>query len=310
MDCPKYSVIIPAYNAEKTLRRCVDSVLAQTFVNFEIILVDDGSDDSTPRLIDEYAERDRRVRAIHKSNGGVSSARNAGLENSSGEYIVFMDSDDAFTNANYLANMSEKSSDIIITGFVSSEGEVRPESYIVKNSEAKIAFLNKEFGELYVRTPWAKVFSADLIRNSDIRFDESLRLGEDTDFVLKVIQVSNEIEILPDIYYYYTPSPSNQLSKFKIDCDAYLKSVKILENRLKEIEDSGKLESCHNCVKAIFLSAFIDYLYTSDFKTRMNQSVTWIQRHMWKILPSQSKSHWKIKQVLKILFMPYYKLIT
>lgn len=85
MSSLKISVIVPAYNAEKTLHRCVDSILAQTFEDFELILVDDGSKDSSGRICDEYAAKDSRIRVVHKSNGGVSSARNAGLDIASGE---------------------------------------------------------------------------------------------------------------------------------------------------------------------------------------------------------------------------------
>ena len=88
------SVIVPVYNAEKTLRRCVDSILAQTFEDFELILINDGSKDQSGDICDEYAAKDPRVKTVHKTNGGVSSARNAGLCIAQGEYIAFIDSDD------------------------------------------------------------------------------------------------------------------------------------------------------------------------------------------------------------------------
>ena len=94
MSNPKISVIIPVYNAESTLRRCVDSVLAQTFPDFECLLINDGSEDKSGEICDEYAIRDSRVRVFHKGNGGVSSARNVGLDNATGEWIAFVDSDD------------------------------------------------------------------------------------------------------------------------------------------------------------------------------------------------------------------------
>lgn len=92
-----YSIIVPVYNAEKTLRRCIDSILAQTYPNFELILVDDGSKDSSATIIDEYASKDSRIIPIHQPNGGVSSARNAGLDNAYGDYVVFIDADDYIT---------------------------------------------------------------------------------------------------------------------------------------------------------------------------------------------------------------------
>ena len=91
---PKISVIVPVYKAEKYIRRCVDSILAQTFTDFELLLVDDGSPDNSGAICDEYAARDSRVKVFHKENGGVSSARQMGLDNSLGEYVIHADPDD------------------------------------------------------------------------------------------------------------------------------------------------------------------------------------------------------------------------
>jgi len=92
---PKISIIVPVYKVEPYLRKCIDSILAQTFTDFELILVDDGSPDGCGKICDEYAKKDNRILVIHKSNGGLSSARNAGLEIAKGEYIGFVDSDGA-----------------------------------------------------------------------------------------------------------------------------------------------------------------------------------------------------------------------
>ena len=91
---PKISVIVPVYNTEKYLHRCVDSILAQTFTDFELLLVNDGSPDKSGEICDEYAQKDTRVRVFHKENGGVSSARNLGLENAQGKWITYVDGDD------------------------------------------------------------------------------------------------------------------------------------------------------------------------------------------------------------------------
>ena len=91
---PLISVIIPVYKVEKYLKRCIDSVINQTYKNLEIILVDDGSPDNCPKICDDYSKKDKRIKVIHKKNGGVSAARNKGLKLSNGDYIVFVDSDD------------------------------------------------------------------------------------------------------------------------------------------------------------------------------------------------------------------------
>lgn len=94
MNTPKHSIIVPAYNTGEAIRRCIDSIVAQTYDNWELIIVDDGSRDATPAIIDEYATKDKRINAVHISNGGVSNARNVGIEHAKGEYVMFVDSDD------------------------------------------------------------------------------------------------------------------------------------------------------------------------------------------------------------------------
>lgn len=108
----KISVIIPVYNAEKYLRKCVESVIAQTYTDWEMILVDDGSNDGSADIIDEYAGKDTRIRTIHQENAGPGVARNAGIRNALGEYIVFLDSDDMVT-PDYFEKLSRETADVV-----------------------------------------------------------------------------------------------------------------------------------------------------------------------------------------------------
>ena len=110
---PKISVIIPVYNAEKTLHRCIDSILAQTFSDFEVLLIDDGSKDKSGEICDEYARKDSRIKVCHKENGGVSSARNMGLDNAKGEWITFVDADD-YIASDFLSAINNNNCDFII----------------------------------------------------------------------------------------------------------------------------------------------------------------------------------------------------
>ena len=115
---PEISIIVPIYNVEQYLKRCVDSILAQTFKDFELILVDDGSPDSCPFICDEYARIDSRIKVIHKANGGLSDARNAGLEMAMGNYIAFVDSDDwiASDTYEYLYELIKKNKADVVSG--------------------------------------------------------------------------------------------------------------------------------------------------------------------------------------------------
>jgi glycosyltransferase involved in cell wall biosynthesis len=118
MKGPLVSVIVPVYKAEKWLHRCVDSILAQTMENFELLLIDDGSPDRSGEICDEYAAKDSRVRVFHKENGGVSSARNLGLDNAQGEWISFVDADD-LVEENYIAELlssAKNDGSLVISG--------------------------------------------------------------------------------------------------------------------------------------------------------------------------------------------------
>lgn len=108
----KISVVVPVYNAEKYLKKCVESVIAQTYTDWEMILVDDGSKDASADIVDEYAGKDTRIRAIHQKNAGPGMARNAGIRNALGEYIVFLDSDDMVT-PDYFEKLSRETADVV-----------------------------------------------------------------------------------------------------------------------------------------------------------------------------------------------------
>jgi glycosyltransferase involved in cell wall biosynthesis len=116
MEYPQISIIVPVYNAENYLNRCVDSILTQTFTDFEIILVNDGSSDNSGAICDEYALKDNRIKVIHKRNGGVSSARNIGIENSIGKWITFIDADD-YIEAGFLNIPTEATEDLLIQNY-------------------------------------------------------------------------------------------------------------------------------------------------------------------------------------------------
>lgn len=129
---PQISVIIPVYNAEKTLNRCLNSIIAQDFKDFEVLLVDDGSTDDSGKICDEYAAKDDRFKVFHKKNGGASSARNIGLDNAKGEYITFCDADD-YTEANWLdvfiSNI--KDYDIVVSSFNQIEKKYRIKEFFL-----------------------------------------------------------------------------------------------------------------------------------------------------------------------------------
>lgn len=198
------SIIIPIYNAEKTLPRCVDSILSQTFRDFTLILVDDGSKDDSGKICDEYAEKDSRVKVIHKENGGVSSARNAGLDISENEYITFLDADDAVPN-NYLSClygcMIANSADIAVCDvvFIRNGAETMrfscPEPIISGKTALEKLLSRKEINS----GPYAKLFRSGII--GEERFPP-MKAYEDMIFNLKVFCKAEKVACCHTEYHY------------------------------------------------------------------------------------------------------------
>ena len=176
----KFSIILPIYKVEKYLRPCVDSILSQTFQNFEIILVDDGSPDSCPQICDEYAAKDARVRVIHQQNAGQSAARNAGLDIAEGEYICYVDSDDFLIDNNALqkiADASESLPDTFHYKFVEwfeSDGHIADcyFDYKIPTDGRTLAEMYCDLvdKDAYYNSAWGKVIKRELLQGNSIRF--------------------------------------------------------------------------------------------------------------------------------------------
>lgn len=215
------SVIVPVYNVEKYLIRCLDSIIHQTYSNLQIILIDDGSTDSSGEICDLYCARDTRIQVIHKSNGGLSSARNVGIENARGNYILFCDSDDYLFNdgIEYLVDLIKK-----YNAQVSIGNYIRTSEYIQRrndpNEEDNLLLLNAlqsinmQFGKDTVQmvTAWGKLFDASLFE--DIRFPEGI-LHEDEAVMYRLFYKCEHV-IRSDriIYgYYFNPESITQKPK-------------------------------------------------------------------------------------------------
>lgn len=202
------SVIIPVYNVEKYLDRCVESVVNQTYKNIEIILVNDGSPDACPKKCDEWGSRDKRIVVVHKQNGGLSSARNAGIDICKGKYICFVDSDD-FVKDTYVEKMLKKAvetdADIVMTNIatIDDSGDVR---VVQEMSLDKFAY--ERHPKYFIQdNPQVKayvvrnLYKADLVKEN--KFDEGVKLMEDMCFSIKILTKTKNIQYINDWYYYY-----------------------------------------------------------------------------------------------------------
>ena len=202
---PKISVIVPVYNTEKYLHRCVDSILAQTFTDFELLLIDDGSTDGSGAICDEYAQKDSRVRVFHKENGGVSSARNLGLDNARGEWISFVDSDDWIEYSSIQNLINQGDADLII-GSVSIEpqGNIRNLSSKEKIEGDELnRILTTEINNFVISSPFAKLYKNKIIKENSLRFNEELCLGEDNVFVKSYLIYALSLRCVNKICYHY-----------------------------------------------------------------------------------------------------------
>ena len=205
---PELSIIIPVYNVEEYLRVCVDSVLQQTFTDFELILIDDGSSDKSGQICDEYSVKDNRVHVIHQENAGVSSARNAGLAYASGEYISFVDADDCINFRMYeilLETMKSATADLGICGvdIIKKNADIKQINY--KNSTVITWSASECVSHLFDMPPVIynsccnKLFRKSLIKT---RFDSTIKIYEDAKFLTEYLTYSQKVVHLPDYKLY------------------------------------------------------------------------------------------------------------
>lgn len=216
VENPLISVVVPVFNVAQYLRRCVDSLLAQTFRDFEIILVDDGSTDGSGNICDEYDLHigqldDISIRVIHQANAGVSAARNRGIEAARGKYISFIDADDwveehfleAFFNRN--ENVDKKTPDIVVQGYVDRDGTKRHHQDEEVNSFNAICEKFFELEQCYLMGAiWNKLFCKEIIINNNVRFNQKLTVGEDMLFILTYLLYCQTLAVRDSFFYHYS----------------------------------------------------------------------------------------------------------
>lgn len=247
---PKISVIVPVYNAEKYLAQCIDSILDQDFTDFELLLIDDGSKDQSRQICDAYARQDWRVRVFHKENGGVSSARNLGIDKAEGEYVAFIDSDD-YVDTDYLSILTSVNADMVITGYSSfGDGNCSKCMEITDSlySDQQIAdILSPTLDKLLMRTPWDKLYKLKIIKDHSIYFNQRMRIAEDTVFVQTYLLYCKTIAFRnATSYYYRNSSDENSSLKYNLSSNEYLYTL-------------NKIIKAYSAISQKFHFACIDY---------------------------------------------------
>lgn len=204
---PKISVIVPVYKVEKYIHRCIDSLLAQTFKNFELLLIDDGSPDNSGKICDEYARIDSRVRVFHKGNGGVSSARQVGLEHAVGDYVIHADPDD-WVESEMLQELYNKAisdnADMVICDYYLFDLSTNRKTYVKVspplNSEELLPKIIS--GEVHASL-WNKLIKRTLFFENKIAFIEGLNMCEDLSVMFKLVYYAKKIAYIPKALYHY-----------------------------------------------------------------------------------------------------------
>ena len=189
----KVSIIIPVYNTEQYLSRCIDSILGQNFTDFELLLIDDGSTDGSAKICDAYAEKDSRIRVLHKENGGVSSARNLGLKMATGDWICFVDSDDELLpdGLQVMADGISNEVSMVLAGYHEYEDDrltvdtsaMEVKGEVIDRNEALVMMYPSE-DKVYMGYSVAKLFNRELINRFGVSFNEHIAIKEDTLFVV------------------------------------------------------------------------------------------------------------------------------
>ncbi|MBR1803014.1 MAG: glycosyltransferase family 2 protein [Clostridia bacterium] len=224
----KITVIIPVYNVESYLKECIESVMAQTFQNLEIILIDDGSTDNSGKICNEYEKKDQRIKVFHQENKGLSGARNTGLRNATGKYIMFIDSDDKFENnaCEVMYREIEKTdADYIIGNYINMDDDgtkwEKPVFFLEKYQEMKLSIKDYEKSFYLMNSSvWNKIFRKSFLDQLGVEFEERIP-AEDAVFTTYCFIKSNRVFYIPTVIYQYrqryTNSISNNCSKKYFD---------------------------------------------------------------------------------------------
>ena len=262
---PAISIICPVYNAQKFIQKCLNSIVQQTFNDWELILVDDGSPDNSGVICDEYAAKDERIKVIHKKNGGVSSARQAGLEAASGEYVIHVDPDDWIEPTmleELFAKAKEEEADVVICDYFVNDGET--ESYKTqKPTSLEAAQILKDLFQQLHGSCWNKLVKRACYITYNIRFPENINYCED---LLTWVQLFKHDEVktayLPKAFYHYwmnENSISHRLTRKNFEgLQRYLSMLDIIliGEEYKQLRDNAAL--------GVFIESFIGGVMTNE----------------------------------------------
>lgn len=295
------SVIVPVYNVEQYLNKCISSICSQTYKNIEIILVDDGSTDRSGVICDEYAKKDKRIHVIHNQNEGVSSARNSGLRHAKGEFVLFVDSDDYIEEELIeicVKSFKTKQVDMVIFNYIkeTDKGIRLRNSHFkslkqdIKSSRRKIRFITNNV--LQYKSgwePWNRMFRMKVIKQNNILFLNGVSFSEDLFFVLKYLLNSSKIEVMRIPLYHYidrgnsamnsiSSIPMEDINRLCQNFEKYILDLNTDEYTKKSIKLINEIVKKNELSK---FNAFSDKGYNSIFEDKNKEGKVGIKQIMF-----------------------------
>lgn len=315
----KLTIIVPVFNGEHYVERCIKSLINSSLLNIEIILVNDGSTDKTGQLCCKYADIDKRILYYEIANSGVAHARNFGMEHSTGDYVVFVDSDDAVADGyiDFLYDFAG-SADFIMTGY--STIDINDKRIVAEFANCNCAFdmhdfcrkIPNWFSPPYLLSPWGKIFRRDLLVNNNICFPEDMNYGEDVIFVMDYLKTCKSIRCLNNPGYLYSVGSANALTgKFnELSIDYDVIGVKRLEQLLRMNNVQEKDTICQTRLKSCF-NLYVKRLLDSNktfqeknviFKTKAKK---YIDKNIYILKNCSSKGDFAVAIALRSRFILY-----
>lgn len=282
---PLFSVIVPIYNVEKYLKKCVDSILNQAYEDYELILVDDGSPDGCPQMCDDYARRDRKVKVVHKENGGLVSARKAGCQAATGRYILNVDADDWVAEGYFSAIEAvvlAHHPDVVCFGFIyqwadDSETITLPYEtglYSKKDLQAKLYpdLIESPVGEIFTPSVWSKAIERKLYVESQMRVDDRISIGEDSACTKPAIYRADSLYILDDHLYCYRQNNSSMTKNKKAFSLTAPRLISESYEKAVADDDAMQMQINRNFVHNFFIAAASQYSRTDGIR-RINADI-------------------------------------
>lgn len=280
---PEISVIVPVYNTEQFLSRCIESILKQSFTDFELLLVDDGSTDGSGAVCDAYAEKDERIRVFHKENGGVSSARNVGLRNIKGQFVVFVDADD-WVKEQYLEHLMCDGSDLVVAGIQEFGGS---DALRVSKEQKKVSICELKKSWSYSADyfsyifPVAKRFVSSVIFENGLLFNECLFFSEDFCFVLDYLGCVNTAVEIPFADYQYRMMEISRDDKYKMTAQQLVDHYEAHARCFDKLGADYSVKAVRDDMNVRLVSKFLVWLSHCDSLSAYRRNALLFRKQQW-----------------------------